>query len=101
MYERTGCLGDTLAFKTGFTSLAECQAWCDMRQWQGCGAFVYNSDRNRCYLKRNCDEREIEPDNVSGVKSAVGTLQLHRDGGQSSNAYATCALTKSHQMPGC
>mmetsp|Transcript_36945 Transcript_36945/g.94479 ORF Transcript_36945/g.94479 Transcript_36945/m.94479 type:complete len:691 (-) Transcript_36945:11-2083(-) len=71
LYERTGCLGDTLAFKTGFTSLAECQAWCDMRQWQGCGAFVYNSDRNRCYLKRNCDEREIEPDNVSGVKSAV------------------------------
>lgn len=74
LYERTGCSGETLAHKGGFSSVEQCQAWCEARNWQGCGAFVYSPGRNRCYLKRDCNDRKIEPENVSGVKLAGGRL---------------------------
>jgi hypothetical protein len=78
LYEGTGCLGETLVFKSGVPSVAACQAWCEKRHWQGCAAFVYAPDRNRCYLKTNCDRREVESDNISGVKLAIGSAHNNR-----------------------
>lgn len=72
LYEATACDGDTLIHKGGYSSVAECQAWCQRRS--DCGAFTYNADRGRCYLKSDCDDRKIEDEDVSGVRLAVGAL---------------------------
>lgn len=77
LYERVGCKGESLIARSGYDTVAECQAWCDERD--GCAAFTLNAERGRCYLKASCDERETEPTNVSGIRISAGARPCRCD----------------------
>jgi hypothetical protein len=75
LYERTGCEGSSIAHHGDYFSVEECKAWCDRRE--GCMAFTYSIERRRCWLKRECDEREVDTKLISGVKLSIGVSTRH------------------------